>query len=189
VVVSAGLSPAADTENARNDREFLRQMYREGLANYDNVAVGVHPYGWGNPPDLVCCDPRADFGFDEQPQFFFLNTLVDYRNIMLRFDDDDADMWVTEFGWSSWEDLGAAPPEPWMAYLTPDAQAQAIARAFEIGQSLDAMGPMFLWNFNFANEPLIANRDGIVGFSLTRTDAGGNLNIRPVFQILLGLLG
>jgi hypothetical protein len=188
IVVTAGLSPTTTTDGSVDDREFLRQMYQQGLADLENVAVGIHPYGWGNAPDLICCDTDEELGWDEAPQFFFLDTVVDYRNIMLRFADDDALMWVTEFGWSSWDDLLADPPEPWMNYITPEDQAGYIHRALEIGQSLDYVEIMIVWNFNFANNTLITNRDGIVGFSLTLTEDDSSIRPRPVYEALLQLL-
>src|SRR5258708_35508257 len=52
VVVSAGPAPAGPV----NDRQWLQQLYDAGLPMSDrNFAVGVHPYGWGTPPDALCC--------------------------------------------------------------------------------------------------------------------------------------
>ena len=68
-VLTAGLAPTDTTDVSVNDRDFLWQMYDTGLANLDNTAIGVHPFGWGNAPDAVCCDPVDGRGWDEQPQF------------------------------------------------------------------------------------------------------------------------
>ncbi len=187
VVISAGLAPTLDSDVSRDDREFLREMYDNGLAGYSNVAVGVHPYGWGNAPDVVCCAEEDSRGWDQDPRFFFLDTVVDYRNIMLRYGDSDADLWITEFGWTTWRDLNGTPPEPWMALITPQEQAEYIARAFEVGQSLDYVGPMMLWNFNFANTDTVLNGNEIAGFSLV-VDDGNSLQSRSVFEALQALL-
>ena len=187
IVVSAGLAPTADSNQSADDRAFLRQMYENGLADFRNVAVGVHPYGWGNAPDAVCC-PDSSRGWDDQPQFYFLHTVIDYRNIMLRYGDDDAQLWVTEFGWTTWGDLGAPPPEQWMAFVSPDQQGQYISRAFEIGQSLDYVGLMVLWNFNFANTATITATNEIAGYSLTVTNDDRDIRTRPAFQHLMGRL-
>jgi serine/threonine protein kinase/pSer/pThr/pTyr-binding forkhead associated (FHA) protein len=187
VVISAGLAPTLDSDGSRDDREFLREMYENGLGGYSNVAVGVHPYGWGNAPDVVCCATDDSRGWDQDPRFFFLDTLVDYRNIMLRYGDSDAELWVTEFGWTTWRDLNGTPPEAWMALITPQEQAQYIARAFEVGQSLDYVGPMMLWNFNFANTSTVTTGNEIAGFSLV-VDDGSSLQSRSVFEQLQALL-
>jgi len=162
-------------------------MYDNGLAGYSNVAVGVHPYGWGNAPDVVCCAEEDSRGWDQDPRFFFLDTVVDYRNIMLRYGDSDADLWITEFGWTTWRDLNGTPPEPWMGQITPQEQAEYIARAFEVGQSLDYVGPMMLWNFNFANTDTVLSGNEIAGFSLV-VDDGNSLQSRSVFEALQALL-
>jgi len=186
VVISAGLAPTLTAGNSTDDRDFLRQMYQAGLGNYQNVAVGVHPYGWGNAPDDVCCVEESR-GWDTLPQFFFLNTMTDYRNIMLRYGDSDAQLWVTEFGWTSWQDLNGMPPEAWMAFIDNDQQADYIVRAFEIGQSLDYVGPMFLWNFNFANPDTIRAVNEIAGFSMV-IENGEQISRRPVYDRLLNRL-
>ena len=58
-VVTAGLAPTGinDGASAIDDREFLRQMYAAGLNNpaYQNIAIGVHPYGAANAPDARWC--------------------------------------------------------------------------------------------------------------------------------------
>ena len=54
LVVSAGLAPTGinDGVSAVDDRVYLRQMYDAGLNNpaYQNIAIGVHPYGAGIRP-------------------------------------------------------------------------------------------------------------------------------------------
>ncbi|NOG48579.1 MAG: hypothetical protein HND48_03355 [Chloroflexi bacterium] len=43
-IITAGLSPTSTTEGSINDRRFLREMYEAGLGDYDDIAIGVHPY-------------------------------------------------------------------------------------------------------------------------------------------------
>ena len=69
-VITAGLAPT-EGEGAADDRAYLQQMYSAGLAQYQDVAVGIHPYGWGNPPDATCCSTR---GWDDNRRFFFRDT-------------------------------------------------------------------------------------------------------------------
>lgn len=167
-IITAGLAPTGNSGGSINDRTYLQQMYSAGLATrgYTNLAIGAHPYGWGNPPDARCCNAVAGRGWDDNSQFFFIETLEAYYDIMARNGHGDLQMWVTEFGWPTWAGFPVEPPEEWMTYISPNQQAEYTIRAFEIGQSLDYVGPMFLWNLNFANETLIEQRNEMAGFSL-----------------------
>lgn len=183
-LITAGLAPTGNSEGSVDDRLFLQQMFDAGLGNYPDVSIGVHPYGWWNPPDARCCQPSGR-GWDDNPHFFFIETIDAYREIMNRNGFSGVQMWITEFGWPTWRDLGAEPPEPWMNYLTPEQQAEYTLRAFEIGQSREDIGPMILWNFNFANETLITNRDEMAGFSLLAPNiAKEELIVRPLYLAL-----
>ena len=134
-VVTAGLAPTGNHEGISvDDRAFLQQMYQAGLAGYTDVKIGIHPYSWGNPPDLLCCDNIEGQGWDDKPQFFFLQTIYDYSNIIAA-NGDNAPMWVTEFGWATWEGFPNEAPEIWMAYNSASDQRDYALRAFEIGQS------------------------------------------------------
>lgn len=166
-VLTAGLAPTGNSSWSVDDRAYLRQMYNAGLASLDNVQIGAHPYGWGNPPDVRCCNSVAGQGWDDAPQFFFLETLDTYRDIMLAFGDADARIWVTEFGWPTWDQLPGEPPEPFMGYNDKWSQADYTLRAFQIGEQLDYVGPMILWNMNFAwLPPLVSGRDERAAYSL-----------------------
>lgn len=166
-VITAGLAPTGDNPGSVDDRMYLGQMYASGLANYRDIAVGIHPYGWGNPPDTRCCDFDPEPGWDDDPHFFFLDTIEDYREIMLSSAHANAQLWVTEFGWATWAALPGDPPEPWMAYTDECEQGNYIIRAFQIGQERDYIGPMILWNLNFGVlAALVENRDERAAYSL-----------------------
>ena len=123
-VITAGLAPTGNSDNISvDDRAFLRQMYQAGLARYQDIAIGIHPYSWGNPPDFVCCDNVDGQGWDDRPQFFFLQTIRDYSDI-IRANGHNAKMWATEFGWATWDGYPNEPPDPWMRYNTPQDQLQ-----------------------------------------------------------------
>ena len=70
-----------------------------------------------------------------------------------------------------------------MTYTSPEEQAQYVIRAFEIGQSLDYVGPMFLWNLNFGGNIPIMNRSEMAAYSLIY-DAGEGLEYRPLYDLL-----
>ncbi|HLV35409.1 MAG TPA: hypothetical protein VKY59_09860, partial [Spirillospora sp.] len=168
VVVTAGLAPTGTTESSVDDRDYLRQMYAAGLGQFrDNIAIGAHPFPWGNPPDARCCNAVDGQGWDDNPVFFFIHTLEDYRNIMVANGHENVQIWATEFGWATWDEFPGDPPEPWMNYTDKWQQAAHTLRAFEIGQQTDYIGVMILWNMNFAWLPsLIENRDERAAYSL-----------------------
>lgn len=184
IVVSAGLAPTGvnDGVNAIDDRVYLRQMYDAGLARVTD-AVGVHPYGWANPSDLRCCsDPAGPPVFNDDPRFFFLNTIEDYRAIQAEYGDSELhDLWATEFGWASMIGTGAeaSPDTPWFNYVTPDQQAAYDLQAFLSMQDSDYMGPMFLWNLNMST--LAGFNADYAGYSLFLP----NRTPRPAYELLL----
>ena len=185
-IVTAGLAPTGNLAGVSvNDRDFLRQMYQAGLGAYRDVKIGVHPYGWGNPPDFVCCDNVAGQGWDDRPQFFFLQTIGDYRGIISAF-NHNAPMWVTEFGWATWEDYPTEAPDIWMAYNSAIDQRDYTLRAFQIGQSRADIEVMILWNLSYANEIAVSQRSELAAYSLLypRFDGSGHQRERPLFNAL-----
>ena len=184
-IVTAGLAPTGNSAGSVQDRQYLRQMYNAGLNQYQNVAIGTHPYGWGNSPNVICCDASSGRSWDDQPQFFFLNTIATYHDIVTNY-QHNAQLWLTEFGWATWNDLPLDPPEIWMSYLTTDEQTAYTFRAFEIGSALDYVGPMFLWNYNFANHFTVNNRDEMAGYSLVIFDENNNFQPRALYTALMG---
>jgi serine/threonine protein kinase len=184
LIITAGLAPASKTDVSADDRAYLRQMFKAGLSDISDVMIGIHPYGWGNPPDARCCK-TDNKGWDDQPQFFFLDNIIAYRNIMTGFGMDKNKLWATEFGWTSWADLNTDPPEPWMNFVKAEDQSRYTIQAFKIAQALPFMGPMFLWNFNYASTQTVASRNEIAGFSLLVMNGQNNIVARPVYDLLI----
>ncbi|MBN2471193.1 MAG: cellulase family glycosylhydrolase, partial [Anaerolineae bacterium] len=122
-VVTAGLAPTGTSEWSLDDRVFLQQMYQAGLANYADIAIGIHPYGWGNAPTERCCNNVDGRSWDDDPHFFFLDTVTTYRDIMQRFGDGDQQLWITELGWATFDGLGGNPPQAFFEYVTEQTQA------------------------------------------------------------------
>ncbi|MCB9453664.1 MAG: hypothetical protein H6672_19710 [Anaerolineaceae bacterium] len=167
MAITAGLAPTGEVPGARDDRVFLQEMYAAGLANYTDIGVGFHPYSWGNSPNDSCCYMDETRGWDDNPHFFFKDNLDAYRQIMVDNGQSGVQLWATEFGWATWDGFPGSPPEEWMTYNDRWQQAEYTIRAFQIGQSLDYMGPMFLWNLNFALlSGLIENRDERAAYSI-----------------------
>jgi hypothetical protein len=190
VVITAAPAPTGDSQWSTNDRTWLQQLYNAGLASYgSDVAVGVHPYGWANPPDARCC-PSTAHGWDDKPQFFFLDTIEDYREIMVANGHSNAQLWATEFGWATFDgmtttDGGSRPADPpgetYFGYIDQWQQAEYTIRAFEIGQQIPYLGPMILWNLNFSTiGGAVDKSDPQAGYGLLNT----NWQPRPVFDYL-----
>jgi hypothetical protein len=183
VVISGALTPTgvSDGDIAIDDRAYLEQMYQAGLARYCD-AVGAHPSGYNNPPDAEWqswSDPSTP-RCKGHPSWFFRGTMEGYRNIMVKYGDGRKRIWVTEFGWSSVEGLGAAPAGgyEYAADNTEAEQAQFIVRAYQIGRGWGWVGPMFLWNLNFG--PVSGKSDEKAGFGIVRPDWGP----RPAYAAL-----
>lgn len=189
VIITAAPAPAGDSDVSTDDRLWLQQLYGAGLAQYGaDVAVGIHPYGWANAPDARCCS-NPSRGWDNEPQFFFLDTIEDYRAIMVANGHASAQLWTTEFGWATFDGLNASgghqPSAPgdsaYFAHVNQTQQAAYTVRAFEIGQSLPYMGPMILWNLNFSTiDGAVERADLKAGYSLV----DNHWQPRPVYQAL-----
>ncbi|MEP7291810.1 MAG: hypothetical protein ABI835_08495 [Chloroflexota bacterium] len=190
-IISAGLAPTGDSAGSVDDRSYLRQMYAAGLGNYRDIAVGIHPYSWANPPEATCCGTA---GWDDDPHFFFADNIRDYRQIMVDSGHADLQMWATEFGWASWEGYPGQPKpdSQWMLRTSKWDQANFGIRAFQFGQQNSYMGPMFLWNLNFAMVAgLIGNADERIAYSIEVPGSAGvidpsspNRTERPLYWMI-----
>lgn len=190
-IVTAGLAPVGDgLPESVGDRTFLRQMYAAGLAQYTDVKIGVHPYGWGNPPDERCCtDVR---GWADNPVFFFQDTIYDYLSIMQE-NGHDVQMWITEFGWGTYQGVGVGGADvqqlpgdaAFFVLNNPVQQAEYTLRAFELIQQPplgDIVERAFLWNLNFATVPnAVNNALEQAGYSILDASGFG----RPIYYYLL----
>ncbi len=183
-IVTAGLAPTGTSEWSLDDRVFLQQMYQAGLANYANIAIGIHPYGWGNAPSERCCNNVEGRSWDDDPHFFFLETIEAYRDIMQRFGAGNQQLWITELGWATYDGLGAAPPQAFFDYVTEQTQAQYLIEALDLLQNsgdYPYVGTIILWNLNFATiQGAVERGEEQAGYSLLRPD----LSRRPAFAAL-----
>ncbi|MCX6022890.1 MAG: cellulase family glycosylhydrolase, partial [Chloroflexi bacterium] len=106
-VVVGALTPA-DNVNlgqgllAVDDVQFFNQMYDAGMKGFFD-AVGAHPSGFNNAPDLNPLDGavlgRAG-SFRAHRSFYFRN-FERYRDVMVARGDSAKRIWVTEFGWAT----------------------------------------------------------------------------------------
>lgn len=151
IVVSGAPTPTGATPPAAiRDTTYLEQMYRAGLRNYSD-AIGVHPSGFGNPPDARFQDWQAGNysqpSHVSDPSFYFRNTMEQYRNIMVKYGDGNKRLWPTEFGWASTSNPVAG--YEYAAYNSEQQQGEYIARAYQLMKTWGWVGVAFLWNLNY----------------------------------------
>ncbi len=151
IVVSGAPTPTgAQPPAAVPDFAYLERMYQAGLRNYAD-AIGVHPSGYGNPPDARVQDAQAGtYGrpshFDHA-SFYFRNVMEQYRNIMVKYGDGNKRLWPTEFGWAS--SSNPVGGYEYAAYNSEQDQAAYIVRAYEMMRNWGWVGVPFLWNLNY----------------------------------------
>ena len=170
-----------DKINAIDDRLFLREMIAAGVGDVVD-AIGVHPYGAGNPPDERAADAaHVRSGYNNHPSFFFLDTLEDYRKILIEANIDKP-LWVTEFGWPSIENFGKVDTLGWdyARDVTEADQAAYLLRAIALRRERVWIGPLIIWNLNIA--PLLGAERSESAYGLLRPDGSE----RPAYEQLRG---
>jgi polysaccharide biosynthesis protein PslG len=182
IVISGapGVTGINDGVTAIDDRVFMRGMYEAGIEQWVD-GIGTHPYGYANPPDESVQDAEhAASSHNDHPSFFFRDTLEDYRQIMLEYEDGARHIWITEFGWPSTEGLGEMDTTGWeyAAEVSEKEQADYVVRAFRMGGERDWVGPMFLWNLNLAT--IWGSSSSFSAYSLLRPDG----SYRPAYIAL-----
>ncbi|MCC6602463.1 MAG: cellulase family glycosylhydrolase [Anaerolineae bacterium] len=172
-----------DGVTAVDDRVYFRGMLAAGVAEVVD-GLGVHPYGWANPPDATFANPdTAVPSHNNHPSFFFQDTLRDYGALLNEFGIAGKQLWVTEFGWGSFETFGRLPPAgaEFMSNVSEWQQAAFTQRAFALAHDWPWVGPQMLWNLNFA--PWLGPDFSESGYSLLRPDGSP----RPAFFAVAGL--
>jgi phosphatidylserine/phosphatidylglycerophosphate/cardiolipin synthase-like enzyme len=183
LVVTAAPIPTGINDGvlAIDDRVWVQQMYSAGVQLYCD-AIGAHPYGFANPPDVLYLggdfDPSR--GWDDHPSFFFRNTMEDYYRIMVAYGDGAKRIWATEFGWPTVDGMDVAP-NPGQEYADDINQAQQAdytVRAFTWAYDWGHAGVMVLWNLNMW--PAAGKFSEMSKYSIVRWD----WSPRPVYIAL-----
>jgi hypothetical protein len=141
-----------DGETAVDDRVYLRGMVAAGVGEWVD-GIGVHPYGFANPPQERWDDASHQApSHNDHPSFFFRDTLEDYRAILVEGGLASLPLWVTEFGWPSVDGLGSVDTTGWeyARDVTEAQQADYAVEGSRMGRAVDWVGPMILWNLNIA---------------------------------------
>ncbi len=183
IVVSGAPTPTGinDGNWAIDDRSYLQQMYNSGLRYYCD-AIGAHPSGYANPPDVYYTGGDFDKkrGYDDHPSFFFQNTMVDYYRIMAASGDGGKRIWATEFGWPTVDGMGvgANVGYEFANDINEQQQADYIVRAYTWSRSWGHAGTMFLWNLNFW--PTTGAENEMAKYGIVR----GDWSPRPAYTAL-----
>lgn len=152
IVVSGAPGPTEwqkGRDVAISDVLFVRELYADPRFWTHTDVIGVHVFGYANPPDTLWPDqPGPGKDWVNSREFYF-RRIEDIRAEMVRAGHGDRRMWMTEFGWATTND------SPWHAFGNENSfeqQAQYLARAFEVGRYSYQpwLGAMFVWNLNFA---------------------------------------
>ncbi len=186
VVVAGAPTPAGTVDLgygplAIDDIDYFRQMYAAGAKPYFD-AVAAHPSGFNNPPDDYD-NSGAAANFKGHRSFYYRN-FENYRQVMVDNGDGDKQIWFTEFGWAVAQ--GVAPPVDRYAYSiqnTEQQQATWLVRTFQIARERGYIGPMFVWNLNFANSGDAADSEALRAFSVLRPD----WSARPAYGALAAM--
>lgn len=181
IVVSGAPAPTGINDGVEgiDDRVFLEQMYGAGLEDFCD-AVGAHPYGFANPPDVYYTGGDFDpgRGWDDQPYFFFRNTMEDYYGIMLANGDGGKQIWATEFGWPTVDGMYVLPNRgrEYAADIDEGQQADYTVRAYTWARDWGHAGVMVLWNLNMW--PVVGPGNEMAKYSIVRAD----WSPRPVYM-------
>jgi spore germination protein YaaH len=147
IVVSGAPTPTGVTsDTAIDDVTFLTQLYQNGLKQYSD-AIGAHPSGFGNPPDVPAGTPNATGQFQGHRSFYFRGTMETYRQVMVQFGDQNKQIWPTEFGWGV--DPSPKPGYEYEKFISPDQQAAWLVKAYQMMKSWGWVGVATLWNLDF----------------------------------------
>ncbi|HEV2125866.1 MAG TPA: hypothetical protein VGW38_24175 [Chloroflexota bacterium] len=179
VVISGAPTPTGfnDPAVAIDDVLYLQQMYayQGGILRTVSDAIGAHAGGFNNPPDDwtdVQTDPSTNF--KGHPSFYF-RRIEQLRDVMVANGDAGKKMWLTEFGWSTYN---LAPGYEYGADNTEQEQAAFLVRAFEIGRNYGWVDGMFVWNLNF--QQMVPATDEKFPFGIVRPDG----TPRPAYTAL-----
>ncbi|PDW01844.1 hypothetical protein [Candidatus Viridilinea mediisalina] len=151
-IVVSGAPSSTDTNRvdiAISDLEYIRQMAVNPKFRRSVDAIGLHPGGHYNPPDSKWPErPGPGPNWQTSSEFYF-RRIEDTRAVLVANGMADRQVWITEFGWAT---ANNTPGYEYGNSITPEMQAQWLARSLEIGRYEWApwVGAMFVWNLNFA---------------------------------------
>ncbi len=186
IVISGPLSPTGidDGVSAVDDFKYMERQIEAGLLDYADC-VGARHNGYNVSPDHryleIPADPNARFKApvdNPHHSWSFRSTLEGYAQ-RVRAAGRDTRLCVTEFGWPSSEDLGAARPGfEFSLDNTLAEQAEWIAKALSNMEDWGFVWLAFVWNFNYGPQAGYDISNDNVPYSLI----GPDHTFRPAYD-------
>jgi hypothetical protein len=128
IVISAGLSPTgSQPPEAVPDDVYLSQMYQAGASSFFDV-LGLNAPGFKAPPEMSPDEVMANQEVYGHGRWFCFRHVEDLRNIMVQNGDQDKQVAILEFGWTT--DPRPESPYNWHA-VDAATQAQYLVRAYQ----------------------------------------------------------
>jgi len=134
IVITAGLTPTGTQPPvAIPDDVYLEQMYQAmgGKSEGYFDALGVHAAGYKAPPEVSPDEAAADKEKYGGERFFTFRRVEDLRKIMIKYGDQDKQIAILEFGWTS--DPRPDSPYHWHA-VTEEQKADYLVRAYQFAK-------------------------------------------------------
>ncbi len=168
IVVSGGLAPTITTpgRGAVNDLEFAQEMLDNGAGQWLD-AFGYHPYGYDQAPEVSPDAHELVFRRTER-----LRAIMEAHGVFKQ-------VWLTEFGWlrDPGEDgVSCSENDPefkgfsWLR-VSGQTQANYLVRAFQYADAhWPWVGPMFVWNLNWSQQPGLGDCNQMRWFALLHKD-------------------
>ena len=151
-VISGGAGPTEwhrGRDVAISDILFYRELFADPRF-WDHIDhVGVHVFGYANPPDMLWPEQPGPGPDWRNSREFYFRRVEAVRAEVVRAGHAERQLWMTEFGWATTND---SPQHAFGNSNSFEDQADYLLRAYEIGRYSYTpwLGAMFLWNLNFA---------------------------------------
>lgn len=133
MVISAGLSPTGTwDEQTRPDDWYLESMYlaMDGSSDGYFDVLGAHGAGYLSPPETDPATVEADPALGGHRSMAF-RRIEDLRAIMVKYGDQDKQIALLEFGWTS--DPRPESPYHWHA-VSEETKADYMVRAYQFAR-------------------------------------------------------
>ncbi len=129
-ILGGALSPTLGAPDAMDDLRYLQGMYEAGAAPFFD-ALAVHAYGWRFPP---AASPA--------PDVINFRRVELWREIMVRNDDGDTPIFITEGGWND--------HPRWTKAVRPGQRVAYTLQAYDMAwQEWDWCTAVVMWTFRF----------------------------------------
>jgi len=132
LIISAGLSPTgSQPPKALPDDVYLRRMYQAGASNYFDV-LGLNAPGFKAPPEMSPDEVMAQQEVYGHGRWFCFRHVEDLRTIMIEYGDQDKQVAILEFGWTT----DPRPDSPYHWHAVDEAtQADYLVRAYQYAKT------------------------------------------------------